>query len=168
MLATSISMNAFTASINTVLQANPVPVVEEAVTPEMAKLQVERELVAAKINAYYARHNLPLQNHGMKMVLAGEKYGVEPTLLAAIAMRESTGGKFVRSYNAFGWGTARFESFDHAIDVVAMNLGGHNPRTQSYYKGKTITGMLKTYNSVIPTYAPEVIAIKTKIENMKI
>jgi hypothetical protein len=171
MLATSISMNAFTASINTVMQlTETAPKVEETVTPEMAALQTEREETAAKIDAYYAKYNLPLETHGMSMVLAGEKYGVDPILLAAMAMRETTGGKFACNNNPFGWGSCKikFQSFDHAIDVVAMNLGGHNPRTASYYKGKSLTGILKTYNSVIPSYSNEVIAIMAKIENIKI
>lgn len=172
MLATSISMNAFTASINTVMQLTETkPVAQvQTVTPEMEKLQMERELVAAKIDAYYGKYDLPLEGYGMKMVLAGEKNGISPLLLAAIAMRETTGGKFACHNNPFGWGSCKikFNSFDHAIDVVAMNLGGHNPRTASYYKGKSLEGILKTYNSVIPTYTKEIIGIMTKIENIKI
>jgi hypothetical protein len=168
MMATTISMSAFTASINTVLDSKAqVTEQTQELSAEEAALQLEREETAAKIDAYYKKYNLPLAGYGMKMVLAGEKYDIEPLLLAAMAMRETTGGKFACHNNPFGWGSCKikFESFDHAIDVVAMNLGGHNPRTASYYKGKTVTGILKTYNSVIPTYATEVVSIMKKIDS---
>ncbi len=141
-------------------------------SPEEQALQKEREEKAAKIDAYYGRHNLPLTGYGMKMVLAGEKYGVDPLLLAGLAMRETTAGKFACHNNPFGWGSCKikFQSFDHAIDVVAMNLGGHNEKTARYYKGKSIRGILETYNppSVVPNYASQVIAIMEKIEKMPV
>lgn len=145
---------------------------ETSLSPEAQKLQLEREEKAAKIDAYYAKYDMPLKGTGMKMVLAAEKHGLDWRLVPAIAVRESSGGKNDCKNNPFGWGSCKigFESYDHAIEVVALNLGGDNPKTARYYEGKTVRGILQTYNppSVVPTYADEVIAIMNKIENIKV
>jgi len=170
MLASSLTMNAFTANIKDAIAAKEQIEIIATLTPEEKALQKEREEIAAKIDAYFGKHTLPLTGYGMTFVLAGEKYAVDPLLLASIAMRESTGGKHIPkgSFNAFGWGSAKFQSFEHAINMVAMNLGGHNERTAHYYKGKTIPNILRTYNSVIPTYVPEVVGIMKKIDTMPV
>ncbi len=164
MIATSLSLSSFTASVDqfVAIYADD----SQKISAEQLALKVEREEKAAKIDAYYGKHDLPLTGYGMTFVLAGEKYGVDPLLLASIAMRESTGGKRMpaRSYNAFGWGNTKFESFDHAINTVAKNLGGHNEKTASYYKNKSLEKVLKTYNSVIPTYTSEILSIMKRID----
>lgn len=174
MLASSISMNAFTASIqDAVLSAGQSETIV-LLTPEEQALQLEREKKAAKIDAYYGKHDLPLTGYGMTMVLAAEKYGIDPMLIAAIAMRESTGCKFYikGTYNCFGWGGGKikFQSYEHAIDTVALNLGGHNEKTARYYKGKNVKQILDTYNppSVVATYSAEVMGIMKKIDAMTV
>ena len=69
-----------------------------------------------------------------------------------------------------GWGGCKikFNSIDHAIETVAMNLGGKNPNTDQYYAGKTPEQMLRKYNSVIPNYPKEVMAIMKTIENYEV
>ena len=165
MIATSLSLSAFTTGVDQFVAAKAD---DQALSAEEQTLQKEREEKATKIDAYYGRHDLPLTGYGMAMVLAGEKYGVDPFLLAGLAMRESTGGKRIPkgSYNAFGWGNVKFDSFDHAIDTVAKNLGGHNEKTARYYKGKNLRGILVTYNppSVVADYADQVMGIMKKIE----
>lgn len=174
MLASSISMNAFTASIQDAILANGQSDTVVLLSPEQQALQMEREKKAAKIDAYFGKHDLPLTGYGMTMVLAGEKYSVDPFLIAGLAMRESTGCKFYikGTFNCFGWGGGKikFESYEHAIDTIAMNLGGHNEKTAHYYKGKSVKGILETYNppSVVPTYAHEVMAIMKKIDTMPV
>ncbi len=168
LVATTLSMNTFTASINeAVLKATSA---ETAMSPEELKLQAERESNAAKIDAYFEKYDLPLAGHGMQFVLAAEKYDLDVNLLPAIAMRESTGGKFLikGTFNPFGWngGKTKFKDFDEAIDVVGSHLGGTNERTQKYYANKDITGILKAYNSVIPAYKTEILGIMTKIDKM--
>lgn len=171
LVATTVTMNTFTASIN---DAVATMVAAGDITPEDATKQEEREAKAAKIDAYYAKYDLPLAGYGMSMVTAGEKYGIDPLLIAGLAMRESTGCKFIikSTYNCFGWGGGKikFQNFDHAIDTVAMNLGGHNEKTARYYKGKTIRGILQTYNppSIVATYADEVISIMNRIDKMPV
>ena len=125
---------------------------------------------AAQIDEYYKAHNLPLAGYGMKMVLEAEKNNIDWRLLPALAMRESTGGKFAckkATFSPFGYGSCRlnFDSYDHAIEVVARSLGGNNPKTASHYKDKTTEEKLKSYNppSIVADYANQVMAIMTEI-----
>lgn len=160
LVATTLSMNAFTASIN------------QAITPLVAQTeqehlqQQEREAKAAKIDAYYAKYDLPLAGYGMKLVLAAEANDLDWRLLPAIAMRETTGGKFACKKNLFGFGSCKigYESFDHSIEEVAAHLGGNKPTTARYYANKTVEQKLKAYNSVIPAYKAEIFSIMSKIE----
>lgn len=122
------------------------------------------------IDQYFAKRNMPLAGYGKKMVEVADQYGLDWRLLPAISVREQSGGKVMpytcpgrtKNYNVFGWASAKvcFTSFDQAIETVGMKLG-----TLSYYKGKTLVQILKTYNppSVLPTYSQEVIAIMDAI-----
>lgn len=168
LMATTLSMNAFTASINdAVIKATSA---ETTLSPETQKLQDEREAKAAKIDAYFAKYDLPLAGHGMQFVLVAEKNELDPYLLPAIAMRESTGGKFIikKNMNPFGWGsgTIKFQDFDEAIDTVGRHIGGTDPtlKTARYYANKTMKQKLLAYNSVIPAYTEEIFSIMSKIE----
>lgn len=123
---------------------------------EAQALAAER---AKKIDAYYAKRNMPLEGYGAKMIAEAEKNGLDWRLLPAIAIKESTGGKFACYNNPFGWGSCkiRFDSYDEAIETVARNLGGNNPNTEQYYKGKMTEEKLHHYNnSVVPTYTKEI------------
>ena len=113
---------------------------------------------------------MPLEGYGMKMVLEAEKNGLEWRLIPAISVIESTGGKFAckKVTSSFlGWGSCRinFESHDKAIEIVAWNLGGNNPKTDHYYANKTIKGILETYNppSIVPNYAAKVMKVMEDI-----
>lgn len=172
MLASSLSMNSFTASIQSAVLASGQSETIVLLSPEQLQLQKEREEIAAKIDAYYGKYDLPLTGYGMMMVLAGEKYGVDPYLIAGLAMRESTGGKFACHNNPFGWGSCKikFQSFEEAIDVVARHIGGRDVKTARYYAGKDTRAILQTYNppSVVLRYADEVMGIMKKIETMPV
>ena len=152
---------------------NVLPVQAEGVSittsiSEDAIIEQIRTERAQAIDDYFTSRKLPLAGHGMKMVLEAEKNNLDWRLIPAIAMRESTGGKFAcksATYSPFGFGSCRmsFDSYDHAIEVVARNLGGNNPRTAGSYKNKTLVQKLKSYNSVIPTYTKEIFSIMNKI-----
>lgn len=142
--------------------------VEETITVDYAL----RELRAKKIDAYFAQHNLPLSGFGMKFVVEAEKYNLPWNLTASIAMRESTGGKFMfAKNNPFGWGKkVEFKTLDEAIEVISWNLGGYNPKTAKYYEDKNVKEILKTYNppSVVYNYSDQVMDIMKKIDNTKV
>lgn len=127
-----------------------------------------------KIEKYFARHNLPMQHHAEDFIKSADKWGLEHwNLVPAIAMIESTGGKFAcqTAQNSFlGWGGCKinFDSPESAIDIVTMNLAGHNPNTQRYYAGKDLSGIINTYNPAYmrADYHPLVTGEMKKIANM--
>jgi hypothetical protein len=168
LVATSLSMNTLTASVNEAV--SKIVASAETKSPEELALQADREAKAAKIDAYFAQYDLPLAGHGMQMVLSAEKNSLDWRLLPALAMRESTGGKFIckDSNNPYGWGSCKihFDSFEEATDTVAAHLGGNMERTARYYANKTIEQKLKAYNSVIPSYTADIFSIMNKIEKM--
>ncbi len=128
---------------------------------------------AKKIEAYYRRYNLPLADHAEAFVASADQYGIDWRLVAAIGFVESTGGKHACSsvtYSPFGWGSCKinFASYEEAIDVVSKNLGGHNPNTAYHYAGKDLTGVLKAYNSVIPTYKDKIVRQMDIIEAQEV
>ena len=113
---------------------------------------------------------MPLLGMGMKMVEEAEKNNLDWRLLPAIAVRESTGGKFECkkvSNNPFGWGSCKigFDSNEEAIETVARNLGGNNPNTEKHYDNKTTKQILRAYNppSIVLRYAEQVISIMNAI-----
>ncbi len=121
---------------------------------------------ADKIDAYYKKRGMPLEGYGAKMVAEAEKNNLDWRLLPAIAIKESTGGKFACVKNPFGWGSCKikFDNWNEAIETVARNLGGNNPNTARYYKDKTTIEKLSRYNSVIPTYNKEIFEFMDLIE----
>ena len=126
-----------------------------------------------KIEAYYARYNLPLADHAEAFVEAADRYDIDWRLVAAIGFIESTGGKHActtATFSAFGWGSCGidFDSYEDGIDVVSKNLGGHNPNTAHYYKDKTFTQVLYAYNSVIPTYKAKIVRQMEIIESQNV
>ena len=134
---------------------------------EILKIQTQR---AEAIDAYFAEHDMPLAGMGMKMVEEAEKNDLDWRLLPAIAVRESTGGKFECKkvdHNAFGWGSCKigFKSEEEAIEIVAKNLGGNNPKTAHHYDEKTTKEILRAYNppSIVLRYAEQVISIMNSI-----
>ena len=125
---------------------------------------------AEAIDAYFSKYHMPLAGTGEKMVEEAEKYGIDWRLLPAIAVRESTGGKYACTsvpHSFFGWGscTIGFISDDEAIETLAKNLSGNNKNTAVHYSGKTTKQILEKYNppSIVPNYASQVMHIMDTI-----
>jgi len=172
MMSANISLGSFMTLPQEVLDSSfPVITNESALIIEkdntIEKARLEK---AALIDEYFESQNLPLAGHGMKMVIEAEKNNIDWRLIPALAMRESTGGKFAckkATFSPFGYGSCKlnFDSYDHAIEVVARSIGGNNPKTASHYKDKTTEEKLKSYNppSVVRNYADQVMAIMDEI-----
>lgn len=129
-----------------------------------------RKMKAQAIDAYFESKDMPLLGMGMKMVEEAEKNNLDWRLLPAIAVRESTGGKFECKKvenNPFGWGSCKigFSSVEETIETVARNLGGNNPNTAKHYADKTTDQILKAYNppSIVPNYVKQVKSIMNTI-----
>jgi hypothetical protein len=170
-------------NVNIVL--NPQIVLSQKLNTEASNLfsfnqEIDKEAYILKakgdaIDAYFKEHDMPLLGTGLKMAKEAEDNDLDWRLVAAISVRESTGGKFECKRvgnNPFGWGSCRigFNSTDEAIETVARNLGGNNPRTAKHYSGKTTKEILQKYNppSIVKMYAEQVISIMNEIGPEKI
>ncbi len=147
-------------------QASDLLAINDAESQKLAAQKIK----ADAIDAYFKDHGMPLAGYGMKMVLEAEKNELDWRLLAAISVRESTGGIAAckkATNNPFGWASCKvgFESMDKAIETVAKNLGGNNPKTARHYDAKTTLQILRAYNppSIVPRYAQQVISIMDTI-----
>lgn len=140
---------------------------EAGAKKEEESLESLRAEKAGKIDLYFKERSMPLAGYGMKMVLAAEEHGLDWRLLPAIAVRESSGGKQACGYNPFGWASCRidFKSYGEAIETLARNLGGKNPRTAAYYSGSTEEKLHHYNGTVVPTYTREVLNIMENIGN---
>lgn len=143
----------------------------QAVDPKVEILKSK----AQAIDAYFAERDMPLEGAGKKMVEEAEKNDLDWRLLPAIAVRESTGGKFdckKVENNPFGWGSCKisFNSIENAIETVALNLGGNNPKTSHHYDNKSTKQILRAYNppSIVPRYAEQVMSIMKDIGDAEV
>lgn len=137
----------------------------------------KKELILSKkaeaIDSYYKERNMPLYGYGRKMVEEAEKNDLDWRLLPAISVIETTGGKNLckrlgeDNKNPFGWGSCKigFKSFDKAIETVARNLGGNNPKTAHHYDGKTTLEIINKYNppSIVPDYSKKIFKVMNSI-----
>lgn len=147
--------------------------IETANPAAVKKAAMEKQ--AEKIDAYFRDRGMPLAGYGAKLVAEAEKNGLEWTVVAAIGVRESTGGKFAcknpkAPNNAFGYGSCAFgfESTDYAIEKVARTLGGNSPATAHHYDGD-LRERLDIYNGyAVASYADDIFGIMQKMENYEV
>lgn len=103
------------------------------------------------LNQYLTKHKSPLAPHSEELFTAGEKYGLDYRLMAAIAMCESNLCKKSpdNSYNCWGFenGATKFRSWEHAFERVAKTL-----------KEGYIDQGLVTPEEIMPKYAPPSVA----------
>ncbi len=127
---------------------------------------------AQAIDAYFSIRNMPLAGYGLKMVEEAQKHNLDWRLLPAISVQESGGGKhatFRCKNNPFGWASCnvKFESIDEAIEVVALNLSGKNPKTEKYYKDNEIKEKLYFYNGTVVSHYPQtILSIMDKFDTL--
>jgi hypothetical protein len=152
-----------------------VPVSATITTGEMNSTNsaVTPDVRAEKIDQYFKSYNMPLAGYGQKMVEVADKNDIDWRLIPALAVIESTGGKFACksvTFSAFGWGSCKigFKSYDQAIEVLGTNLGGNNPNTEKHYANKDTKGILAKYNSVIPNYTAKVMKVMDAIEKTEV
>jgi len=142
---------------------------KDKVVPPVA-MTIEEKILnerAEKIDRYFRDRNMPLHGYGKKMVIESDKNSLDWRLLPAIAVRESTGGKYACGNNPFGWGSCKikFDSVEESIEILAWNLSGKNPNTTSYYETESVYKKLHRYNgTVVPSYPEEVITIMRRID----
>lgn len=144
-------------------------VIGQGKATDFGAMNIKEEILlkrAEKIDSYFEDRGMPLNGLGEKFASEASRNNLDWRLLPAIAIRESSGGKYACGNNPFGWASCKqsFDSFEEATEIVAKNLGGKNPKTVNYYGARDTREKLRHYNgTVIRTYPEEVIAIMEKI-----
>ena len=99
---------------------------QEVLSERISSQDYQTEL----IRLFLARYKSPLEPYAEYMVQKSHEHGLDPRLIPAIAMQESTLCKKIpkNSYNCWGFGIyggkiTRFNDYGHAIDVITKTLG---------------------------------------------
>lgn len=103
---------------------------------------------ASQMRKVLEKYHSPMIGLEDKMIATADKYGLDWTMLAAIAGTESSFGKRMPAncINPYGWGIYGdhricFESFEKAIDTVGEGLG-------KKYNKTSVSTIAHTYNTV--------------------
>lgn len=96
----------------------------------------EALVTADQIRDFLSRHNSPMAGHAEEIILAGNRYGIDPRMIVAIAGVESQYGKRCRGFNAWGWngGRTRWSSWTESIDVYSASMGTNYPNWRNIKK----------------------------------
>ncbi len=114
-------------------------VIEDNINPE---LTINPEQIE-QVKSYLSKRNSPLVEYADILVTAAYEYGIDYRLVAAISVIESEGGKHCfKPYNAWGWGSKSFESWEDGIYSITKGLS-------KYYANGLTTPAL-----IAPVYCP--------------
>jgi len=114
--------------------------------PEVAgplSAEVDLDPREVRLRAFLASKSSPIEHLAPDFVEAADQNALDWRLLPSISMVESSGGKYKKGNNIFGWANCerRFPSVRHGIHLVARRLA-----ESPHYRGKSIEGKLRTYN----------------------
>ncbi len=118
----------------------------ELATNPKVKLQKisEQEKMADRIEAFLNRWNSPMASKSLYIVQTAEAYGIDPRLIPAISIAESSGGNYCfRPYNAWGYGKSGFASWEDGILKVTSGIARGYGTSDPYAIGPS-------YNPVTP------------------
>jgi len=96
------------------------------------------------LREFLAGTGAPVAKHAEAFLRAADENDLDWRLLPSLSIIESSGGKFCKNNNIFGWGNGieRFPSIRAGIHRVAERLAN-----SKLYKDKNLEQMLRTYNA---------------------
>lgn len=99
-----------------------------------------------KLRRFFLERDAPIVHLAEDFLVAADHHGLDWRLLPSIAMVESSGAKYYKNNNIFGWDNAdlRFRSIHSSIHEIARNMS-----SMRCYRGKDLDGILWTYNPII-------------------
>lgn len=108
-----------------------------------------------QIKHFFERYDCPLAPFADEFLQQADSNRLDWRLLPSLSFIESSGGKYLRNNNVFGWNSCRtrFPSVRAGIGIVASELGRSN-----LYKDKPLDQVLRTYNPY-PNYGKRVKAV---------
>jgi flagellum-specific peptidoglycan hydrolase FlgJ len=101
---------------------------EEVDAKQAKKMKEEEKLMqqVREVRALYESYRAPMAGVSEHLVRTSKKYGVDYKLIVAISIVESGGGrKCFKKYNAFGWGSKSYNSFEHNLNVVIAGIANN-------------------------------------------
>jgi len=112
------------------------------------------------LSRFFHQRESPLAEHAPHFLRAADKHRLDWRLLPSLAMVESSGGKYYRNKNVFGWqsGRARFQSIREGIEYVASRLA-----ESPIYAGKDVAAKLRIYNPARRDYSVKVMGVMREL-----
>ena len=111
-------------------------------------IAVDHDVRPLAMRVVFEKYNSPMMGYEVELITIAEKYGLDWTLLAAIAGTESSFGKRMPTdcLNPYGWGIYGsnklcFKSFPEAAEAVAKGLS-------TRYNTSSLESIGRTYNKV--------------------
>lgn len=106
------------------------------------------------LTKFFKVNDSPLTAYAGEFLKASDRHGLDWRLLPGLAMAESSGGKYFRNRNIFGWnsGETKFESVRSSIHFVASRLA-----RSKRYAGKDLISVLRAYNPLHADYPERVL-----------
>jgi hypothetical protein len=122
-----------------------------------AALSIDPRLV--RLRKFFGTRKCPVHAIAEQFLLASYHHQLDWRLLPSLSWVESGCGRAAANNNLFGWqsGAAEFASLEHGIHFVASRLA-----LSSTYKGKSLEGILRTYNPV-PGYVERVTSVMEEL-----
>lgn len=112
-----------------------------------------------RLQQFFEQKKAPIQHLAPDFIEAADRHDLDWRLLPGISIVESSGGKYKKNNNIFGWGNGdrKFPTVRHGIYTVANNLS-----TSKYYRNKDTDRILQTYNPR-PEYLKRVREVMSQI-----
>ncbi len=125
--------------------------------------QIKHDFRVTAIAEFEATHHFVSNDNIQEIIKAADRCDINPALLVAIDLQESSGGRhYIRStHNEWGWAsdTRSFESERAAIDYISDQLCNGRP-----YRGKSLEGKIHSYNPS-SSYEPAIMRYLNQIQN---
>ena len=153
--------------------SNQAHVAEPAYSLQVESTQIQKNAIVAsviakeddraqKLECYFESKGSPFLGQAVDFITIADKYGLDWTLLPAIANLESQLGKQVPpfSYNPYGWnnGRMRFHSWIEATDIVAQGIRSRYAQT-----GEVTPYRIGSMYAESPTWAARVTRYQAEI-----
>src|ERR1044072_553396 len=75
-----------------------------------------------KLQSFFSKSDCPAEYYVEAFLAAADRHDLDWRLLPSLSFIESTGGKFTRNNNLFGWGEKRFDTPTAGIHAVGYRL----------------------------------------------
>lgn len=110
----------------------------------------------AELSKFMIKYNCPKPYYIKEYLNASDKYKLDYRLLPAISVQESGCGRHACGDGIRRWGFGSCKGYNFKDVAQGINFVSDTLANGNYYRGKTTTQKLKTYNSKNPNYGSEV------------